>query len=125
MSIRWIWRIIREARFNQIEPEFRAFLKSVGVEPKCFIPMAAKQGDNIASRSANMPWWKGATVLETLDEFRLAEPPTQQPLRLPIQDIYRFDARRILAGRIESGTLKVGDRLVFHAGQQDEHRQNH
>jgi bifunctional enzyme CysN/CysC len=105
-----------EKRFNQIEAEFRAFLKTVGVEPKCFIPMAAKHGDNIASRSTKMPWWKGQTVLETLDEFRLADLPTLQPLRLPIQDIYRFDARRILAGRIESGTLKVGDRLVFTPG---------
>jgi bifunctional enzyme CysN/CysC len=105
-----------EARFHKIEAEFRAFLKTLGVEPECFIPMAAKHGDNIAARSAKMPWWKGPTVMETLDEFRLAEPPTLQPLRLPIQDIYRFDARRILAGRIESGTLKVGDRLVFTPG---------
>jgi bifunctional enzyme CysN/CysC len=105
-----------EARFNQIETEFRAFLKTVGVEPKCFIPIAAKHGDNIASPSVKMPWWKGQAVLEMLDEFRLAEPPTLQPLRFPIQDIYRFDERRILAGRIESGTVKVGDRLVFVPG---------
>lgn len=105
-----------EARFNKIEEEFRAFLKTVGVEPKCFIPMAAKHGDNIASPSVKMPWWKGPTVLDTLDEFQLAEPPTRQPLRLPIQDIYRFDHRRILAGRIESGALKVGDRLLFTPG---------
>jgi bifunctional enzyme CysN/CysC len=105
-----------EARFNQIETEFRAFLKTVGVKPKCFIPMAAKSGDNIAAPSDKMPWWKGPTVLETLDEFRLAEPPTLQPLRMPIQDIYRFDERRILAGRIESGALKVGDRLLFTPG---------
>ncbi len=52
-------------------------------------------------------------MLETLDQFEPAEPPTGQPLRFPIQDVYRFDHRRILAGRIESGTLKVGDRLVF------------
>ena len=105
-----------EARFRRIEAEFRVFLKSLGVEPKCFIPMSAKNGDNIASRSANMPWWRGQTALETLDEFRLAEPPTSQPLRLPIQDVYRFDSRRILAGRIESGSLQVGDRLVFTPG---------
>jgi bifunctional enzyme CysN/CysC len=105
-----------EARFRQIEGEFRSFLETVGVKPEFFIPMAAKQGDNIASRSVKMPWWKGQTVLEALDEFRLAESPTRQPLRLPIQDIYRFDARRILAGRIESGTLKVGDRLLFTPG---------
>jgi len=105
-----------EARFQEIERQFRAFLKTMGVEPTFFIPMAAKHGDNIASPSAKMPWWKGQTVLEALDEFRLAEPPTRQPLRLPIQDIYRFDARRILAGRIESGTLNVGDRLLFTPG---------
>ena len=92
-----------EARFDQIETEFRAFLETVGVEPKCFIPMAAKHGDNIAQPSANMPWWKGRRA-GTLDEFRLAELPTLQPLRLPLQDIYRFDARRILAGnRIRHG----------------------
>jgi bifunctional enzyme CysN/CysC len=102
-----------QERFNAVEKEFRAFLKSVGVEPKCFIPIAAKHGDNIASPSANMPWWTGQTVLAALDDFQLAPPTVNQPLRLPIQDIYRFDHRRILAGRIESGSIKVGDRLVF------------
>ena len=102
-----------QVRFDQVEKEFRAFLKSIGVEAKCFIPIAAKHGDNIASRSANMPWWTGPTVLETLDQFEAGQPPTNQPLRFPIQDIYRFDQRRILAGRIESGRLSVGDRLIF------------
>ena len=102
-----------QKRFDEIESTFRAFLKTVGVDPPCFIPIAAKLGDNIASRSASMPWWQGATVLETLDQFQSAQPPTGQPLRFPIQDVYRFDHRRILAGRIESGTLKIGDRLVF------------
>ena len=101
------------ARFEQIEAEYRAFLKTVGVEPRGFIPISARHGDNIASRGANMPWWGGPTVLEALDEFQPPEAATHQPLRLPIQDIYRFDERRILAGRVESGALKVGDRLVF------------
>src|SRR5438128_1698565 len=102
-----------QARFDQIETEYRAWLKTIGVEPKLFIPIAAKHGDNIASRSSQMPWWRGPTVLETLDEFHVAEPPANQPLRFPIQDVYRFDERRILAGRVESGSIKVGDRLVF------------
>jgi bifunctional enzyme CysN/CysC len=100
-------------RFEQIERDFRAFLKTVGVTPTCFLPIAAKHGDNIASRSKNMPWWQGPTVLEALDQFEPAKPPVNQPLRFPIQDVYRFDQRRILAGRIESGRLQVGDRLVF------------
>jgi bifunctional enzyme CysN/CysC len=100
-------------RFNQIEAEYRQWLGSIGVTPKIFIPIAARHGDNIASRSANMPWWNGPTVLATLDEFKVSEPPEGQPLRLPIQDVYRFDKRRILAGRVEAGSIKVGDRIVF------------
>jgi bifunctional enzyme CysN/CysC len=102
-----------QGRFQQIESEYRAWLKSIGVEPKVFIPIAARHGDNIASLSPNTPWWRGPTVLETLDSFKVSERPEGQPLRFPIQDIYRFDERRILAGRVEAGSLKVGDRLVF------------
>jgi bifunctional enzyme CysN/CysC len=102
-----------ESRFNQIESEYRAWLRTIGVEPKVFIPIAARHGDNIAARSANMPWWRGPTVLETLDEFVVTDRPTDQPLRFPIQDVYRFDERRILAGRVEAGSIKVGDKLAF------------
>ena len=102
-----------EARFKQIETEYRAWLKEIGVEPMVFIPIAAKHGDNIASRSASMRWWQGPTVLETLDDFEVTDSPTDQSLRFPIQDVYRFDDRRILAGRVEAGSIKVGDRLVF------------
>jgi bifunctional enzyme CysN/CysC len=102
-----------QARFNQVEAEYRAWLKSIGVTPKVFIPISAKEGDNIATRSPNMAWWAGPTVLDALDDFRVSERPEGQPLRFPIQDVYRFDERRILAGRIEAGSLKVGDKLVF------------
>ncbi|MGH7972748.1 MAG: adenylyl-sulfate kinase, partial [Limisphaerales bacterium] len=102
-----------ESRLNQIESEYRAWLKTVGVEPTVFIPIAAKHGDNIASRSSNTPWWQGPTVLEALDAFKMTDSPKNQPLRFPIQDVYRFDERRILAGRVEAGAIKVGDRLVF------------
>jgi bifunctional enzyme CysN/CysC len=102
-----------EAKFRQIESEYRQWLISIGVEPKIFIPIAARHGDNIASLAKNMPWWNGPTVLATLDEFKVSEPPMHQPLRFPIQDVYRFDERRILAGRVESGSIKPGDHLLF------------
>src|SRR5881394_2623706 len=105
-----------EDRFHQIEREYRTFLKTIGVQPKIFLPMAAKHGDNVATRSAQMSWWQGPTVLEALDEFKMAELPKDQPLRFPIQDVYRFDERRILAGRVEAGSIKVGDRLLFSPG---------
>lgn len=102
-----------EARFQQIESEYRAWLKTIGLEPKVFIPISARDGDNIAQRSANMSWYQGPTVLEALDAFTALDRPEGQPLRFPIQDVYRFDARRILAGRIEAGTINIGDKLVF------------
>ncbi len=105
-----------EERFRQLESEYRAYLRQIGVEPKLFVPIAAREGDNIAALSAHLPWWHGPTVVQVLDEFQVADRPVHQPLRFPIQDVYRFDERRILAGRIESGRLRVGDRLVFSPG---------
>jgi bifunctional enzyme CysN/CysC len=102
-----------ESRFREIETEYRAWLASVGLSSRAFVPIAARHGDNIASRSANMPWYGGPTVVEALDAFEPPASPPDRPLRFPIQDVYRFDDRRILAGRVESGTLRVGDRLVF------------
>ncbi len=102
-----------EEKFKAIEQEYRAWLQSVGVVPKVFIPIAAKHGDNIATKSPQMPWWQGPTVLQALDEFKVTDLPDHQSLRFPIQDVYRFDERRILAGRVEAGRIKVGDRLVF------------
>lgn len=106
-----------EVRFRQIESEYRTFLHNLGVQPGRFIPMTAKHGDNIVSLSSNMPWWQETTVVAALDEFAISEPPDDQPLRFVIQDVYRFDHRRILAGRVESGILRVGDRLLFSPGQ--------
>ena len=103
----------RQVRFDQIESEYRNWLRTIGLQPGPFIPITAKHGDNIASRSAQMPWWKGPTVVEALDGFQVAGTASDQPLRMPIQDVYRFDDRRILAGRIEAGSIKVGDRIVF------------
>jgi bifunctional enzyme CysN/CysC len=99
--------------FKSIEDEYRAFLKQIGVEPTLFIPIAAARGDNVAAKSSHMPWFNGPTVLEALDRFQVAKPLQNLPLRFPIQDVYRFDHRRILAGRVESGTLRVGDKILF------------
>ncbi len=99
--------------FKTIEDEYRLFLQPLGVAPKLFIPIAAYHGDNIARRSPKMPWYNGPTVLEALDQFEVAQPEKDLPLRFAIQDVYRFDRRRILAGRVESGTIRVGDTILF------------
>jgi bifunctional enzyme CysN/CysC len=100
-------------RFNALESEYRSWLKQIGLEPGIVIPIAAKQGDNVAVAGQSLAWWKGPTVVAALDQFEAARPSGDQPLRFPVQDVYRFDHRRILAGRVESGRIQVGDRLVF------------
>ena len=102
-----------QSRFDQLESEYRSWLKAIGLDPRLFIPVSARTGDNVGSRSAAMPWWDGPTVLEALDQFVAPASALGQPLRFAIQDVYRFDERRILAGRIESGSLRTGDKLVF------------
>jgi bifunctional enzyme CysN/CysC len=102
-----------QATFDKVSAEYRAFLGSIGVEAQHILPVSAREGDNIATHGDNMKWFTGPTVVEALDTIPDAAEITDQPLRFPIQDVYRFDHRRILAGRIEAGTLKAGDQLLF------------
>ena len=102
-----------EARFREIESEYRKFLVDLGLEPRAFIPASAKQGENVASSSSKMAWFRGESVLEALDLFEPREADIDLPLRFCVQDVYRFGDRRIIAGRIEAGKLRVGDKLVF------------
>ena len=99
--------------FFKIKSEYTAFLESIGVQAEDFIPVSAKLGTNIAKMEGEMSWYKGPTVLEMLDRFEEKVPPSHLPFRMPVQDVYKFDERRIIAGRVESGRLKVGDRLTF------------
>ncbi len=108
----------REDRFASIEKEYREFLAGIGAPPPVrFIPIAALHGANLATRGGEMPWYKGPTLLETLDGFAKSPAALHRPLRLPVQAVYKFtdggDDRRIVAGRIESGSVAVGDEVVF------------
>ncbi|MDR4494062.1 MAG: GTP-binding protein [Nitrospirales bacterium] len=103
----------REDTFKGIEKEYRDFLNQLNVTPQYVIPASAKLGVNIAQVSPETPWYTGPSVLDSLAHFSLETTLTEKPLRLPIQDVYKFDARRILVGRITAGKLKIGDRLVF------------
>lgn len=103
----------RQDVFDGIEKEYREFLGQFGAVPQRIIPVSAKLGDNIANRSQSMPWYNGPTVLDTLSLFKKEIARSEQPLRLSVQDVYKFDARRIIAGRIAAGRLKIGDHLVF------------
>ena len=106
-----------EATFEQVKAEYSEFLAQIGLTAQQFVPISAREGDNVADRATDkMPWYDGPSILETLDRFEAPAPTLHQPLRYPIQDIFRFDSRRILAGRVEAGTLRVGDVLRFSPG---------
>jgi bifunctional enzyme CysN/CysC len=103
--------------FDRIESEYRAFLAQVGIRPACCIPVSAVTGENVSRRVPGPGWYDGPTVVEALDLFRTSVPTVDGPLRMPVQGVYKFtkldDQRRIVAGTIESGTVRVGDELMF------------
>ena len=102
-----------EKRFREIESEYRKFLVDLMLEARCFIPGSARTGENVVHPSRQMEWYRGPTVLEALDATESNPSLVDLPLRFCVQDVYRFDERRIIAGQIETGTLRVGDELVF------------
>ena len=100
-------------RFKEISDEISAHLIGLGVTPSAVIPISARDGDGVAVHTPRIGWYKGPTVVEALDALEPAQPLAQLALRLPVQAIYKFDDRRIVAGRIESGSLKAGDEIVI------------
>jgi len=104
--------------FTGLARDYGEFLGRIGVHPASFIPAAGREGENIVSRSRAMPWYEGPTVLEALDRFESAGPALDRPFRMAVQDVYKFtaqgDDRRIVAGTVETGVVRVGDDLVFY-----------
>jgi bifunctional enzyme CysN/CysC len=101
------------ARFSEISAEISAHLTGLGVTPAAVIPISARDGDGVAERTPRIGWYRGPTVVEALDALEPARPLAALALRLPVQAIYKFDDRRIVAGRIESGHLAAGDEIVI------------
>jgi bifunctional enzyme CysN/CysC len=100
-------------RFKEISNEISAHLIGLGVKPSAVIPISARDGDGVAEHTPRIAWYKGPSVVEALDALEPARPLEQLALRLPVQAIYKFDDRRIVAGRIESGSLQAGDEIVI------------
>ncbi|MDS0294539.1 translation elongation factor EF-1 subunit alpha [Halogeometricum luteum] len=105
-----------EDSYKEIKSEVQDLLKQVrfDTDDARFIPISAFEGDNIAERSGNMDWFDGPTVLEALDNLPAPSPPTDAPLRIPIQDVYTISGiGTVPVGRVETGTLNVGDNVSF------------
>ena len=101
-----------EQRFRDIEAEISMHLVNLGLTPVAVIPISARDGDGVARRTAATAWYGGPTVVEALDGFTPARAADELALRLPVQAVYKFDDRRIIAGRVETGRITVGDEIV-------------
>jgi elongation factor 1-alpha len=105
-----------EARFNEIKKEVSTFLKKVGynIEKIRFVPISGWNGDNMIEKSDNMPWYKGPTLLDALDQLEPPTRPVDKPLRLPLQDVYKIGGiGTVPVGRVETGIMKPGDVVTF------------
>jgi thioredoxin-dependent adenylylsulfate APS reductase len=100
-------------RFERIESEITAHLAGLGLTPTAVIPISARHGDGVARHTPATAWYAGPTVLAALDAFSPARTPADLALRMPVQAVYKFDDRRIIAGRVESGRIAVGDDLLI------------
>lgn len=107
-----------QKRYQAIVEEYQNFLSVIGVEADSFIPVSGFEGDNVAEISSKMPWYNGKTVLEKLDLLDNTKEAHNQVFRMPVQSVYKFtaggDDRRIVAGTIDSGKIKVGDQVIFY-----------
>jgi len=116
------------ARFEEITKEVSNFIKKVGYNPAAvpFVPISGWHGDNMLESSPNMSWYKGweikrkdgdakgTTLLEALDAIIPPARPTDKPLRLPLQDVYKIGGiGTVPVGRVETGIIKPGMVITF------------
>merc|ERR1712168_1717877 len=109
-----------QARFEEIQKEVSGFIKKVGYNPAAvpFVPISGWHGDNMLEQSKNMSWYKGwnieskasgTTLLDALDAIIPPARPTDKPLRLPLQDVYKIGGiGTVPVGRVETGIIKPG-----------------
>lgn len=114
-----------EEVYEKVKEEYLAFLKQINIEPAFVLPVSAFQGENIVKPSERMPWYDGMCILQVLDGFHCEEEQDRQPFRMPVQDVYKFtrngDDRRIVAGTIETGTIRAGQEVVFYPSGKKSH----
>ncbi len=104
--------------FESVCGEYDLFLSKLGLRPAAYIPISARDGENLTNAAAAMKWYSGNTVLGHIDNFTRQDDISHKPFRFPVQDVYKFtealDDRRIIAGTVETGTISVNDKVIFH-----------
>jgi elongation factor 1-alpha len=109
-----------EATYKKIKEDVSALLKTVGVnlEKTVFIPGSGQLGDNVKTKSSNMPWYNGPTLIEQIDMFPTPELPTNLAMRMPVQDVYEITGiGTVPVGKIETGIMKPGQKIMVLPGR--------
>ncbi|MEZ6008552.1 MAG: GTP-binding protein [Planctomycetota bacterium] len=105
-------------RFEDVAQEAASWLERVAVAPCVVLPVSGGSGAGVARSSENLWWFRGPTLLEALDGLGERPSRVSAPFRLPVQAVYKWvrdgDDRRILAGTIQAGRVRVGDEVVFY-----------
>jgi len=105
-----------QQRYDEVKDGVSRLLKMVGydISKVPFIPTSGWTGDNLVKRSANMPWYKGQTLMEAMDIFQVPEKAIEKPLRIPVQEVYSIrGVGTVPVGRVETGVLKLDRHVVF------------
>ena len=103
--------------FEAIKKEYEAIAKILKLKNVIFIPISARDGDNVVDASAKTPWYRGDTLLHHLETLPVRVDETKLPARFPVQYVIRphsdeFHDYRGYAGRISGGSFKVGDAVT-------------
>lgn len=110
------WTNYNQARYDEIVKETSAYMKKIGFSPEnmSFIPMSGWTGDNMIEKSDKLPWYNGPTLLEAVDNLVEPKRPSDKPLRVPIQDVYKIKGiGTVVVGRVETGILKPHMSVTF------------
>ncbi len=110
-----------EAKWKSVKEEVTKLLQSIGykVDKIQFLAIASLPGDNVVKKTDKMPWYEGPTLLESIDKLDEPEKPVELPLRMPLQDVYNITGIGVVpVGRVETGILKVGDKIVAVPGRE-------
>lgn len=102
-----------EARFRDLQLEITHYLSDLGMVPVSIVPVSARDGDNLVARSNRTAWYTGPTLIDCFSLLDVESSRSALPLRIIVQDVYKFDERRIVAGKVTSGKVCVGDELMF------------
>ncbi len=98
-----------ENTFKAVKQRINEFSEKLGIKLEHFVPLSAKQGENILKKSKKIPWYRGLPLLETLSNC--FKKRINDAFRFPIQDIYELNGNKVAVGEIISGRIKNGEKV--------------